>query len=67
LLHEGALVHDKQEEWLELCKQASVEQNPEKLSELVRRISDLLEAKDRRLQANSVKPNLGEGDRAQRS
>jgi hypothetical protein len=49
-------VRDQQEEWLELCKQASVEQDSEKLSVLVRRISELLEAKDKRLQASRVQP-----------
>jgi len=50
-------VRDHQE-WLELCRQASVEQDREKLFQLVRRINDLLEAKDKRLQtsASSVKP-----------
>jgi len=49
-------VRDQQEERLELCKQASVEQDSEKLSVLVRRISELLEAKDKRLQATRVQP-----------
>jgi len=31
-------VKDQQEEWLELCKQASVEQDREKLFHLVRRV-----------------------------
>jgi len=31
-------------EWLELCKQASAEPNPERLVPVVRRISDLMEA-----------------------
>ena len=53
-------MQDKQEEWLELCRQASVEQDPEKLFQLVRRISDLLEAKDQRLRARSVQPVLEE-------
>ncbi len=47
---------DHQEEWLELCQQASVEQDRDKLLLLVRRISELLEAKDKRLQASSVQP-----------
>ena len=48
---------DHQEEWLELCQQASVEQDRDKLLLLVRRISELLEAKDKRLQASSVQPD----------
>ncbi len=48
-------MRDQQEEWLELCKQASVEQDSEKLSVLVRRISELLEAKDKRLPPSYAK------------
>ena len=36
---------------MELCRQASVEQDPEKLFQLVCRINELLEAKDQRLRA----------------
>jgi hypothetical protein len=53
------IVQENEEEWLGLCREASVEQNPEKLSQLVRRISELLEARDRRLRrlrASSVQP-----------
>jgi hypothetical protein len=49
-------VREDQEEWLELCQQASVEQDREKLFQLIRRINELLEGKDRRLQPSSVKP-----------
>ena len=49
-------MRDHQEEWQELCQQASVEQDREKLLQLVRRINELLEAKDDRLQPSSVKP-----------
>jgi hypothetical protein len=45
-------VQDQQEEWLELCRQVSVEQDREKLFVLIRRINELLEAEDRRLQSN---------------
>lgn len=55
-------MRDQQEEWLELCKQASVEQDSEKLSVLVRRISELLEAKDKRLQASRVQPPPSKGN-----
>jgi hypothetical protein len=58
LPREGEGVKDHQEEWLELCKQASVEQDREKLLLLIHRINDLLEAKDKRLQATHVKPGL---------
>lgn len=49
-------MRDQQEEWLALCKHAAVEQDREKLVVLVRRISELLEAKDQRLQATNVQP-----------
>lgn len=42
-------MQEKTERWMELCKQAAVEQDPEKLMELVREINELLEAKERRL------------------
>jgi hypothetical protein len=35
---------DRQEEWLALCRQASVERDREKLLQLVRRINELLES-----------------------
>jgi len=38
------------ERWRELCQQAVVEQDSQKLLELIREINQLLEAKDRRLQ-----------------
>jgi hypothetical protein len=37
------------EHWKELCAQAAVEQNPEKLMELVKEINRLLEEKEARL------------------
>jgi hypothetical protein len=38
------------ERWRELCQQAVVEQDPQKLLQLIREINQLLEAKDQRLQ-----------------
>ena len=38
------------ERWRELCQQAAVEQDSQKLLQLIREINQLLEAKDRRLQ-----------------
>jgi hypothetical protein len=35
--------------WVELCQQASVEQDPEKLMELVKEITRLLDEKEERL------------------
>jgi hypothetical protein len=37
------------ERWMELCEQAAVEQDGEKLLKLVEQINDILEAKERRL------------------
>lgn len=37
--------YENEERWKELCRQATVEQDPEKLSQLVREINRLLEAK----------------------
>jgi hypothetical protein len=56
------LVRDQQEEWLELCRQVSVEQDREKLFQLVCRINELLEAKDKRLRSHDVRPpSKGDG------
>jgi hypothetical protein len=38
------------ERWRELCLQAAVEHDTEKLIQLIREINELLEAKERRLQ-----------------
>lgn len=54
-------MRDQQEEWLELCRQASVEQDREKLFQLVCRINELLEAKDKRLRASDVRPTSNGG------
>jgi hypothetical protein len=42
-------MQEKTERWKQLCAQAAVEQDPKRLSELVREINDLLEAKQKRL------------------
>lgn len=47
-------MREQQEEWMELCRQASVEQDPEKLFRLVCRINELLEAKDERLRSDAA-------------
>jgi len=49
-------MREQQEEWMELCRQASVEQDPNKLFRLVRRINELLEAKDKRLRSCAEEP-----------
>jgi hypothetical protein len=40
---------EKKERWMELCAQAAVEQDPQRLLELAKEINDLLEEKERRL------------------
>lgn len=45
---------DHEEEWQELCAQAAVEQDPEKLMDLIRRINTLLDAKDKRSRRNEA-------------
>jgi hypothetical protein len=50
-------MQDKKERWLELCAQAAIEQDPQKLIVLVKEISDLLEAKERRLGILPLKEN----------
>ena len=42
-------MRENTERWMELCKQAAVEQDPTKLLKLVQEINNLLEAKERRL------------------
>ena len=49
-------MRERQEEWMELCRQASVEQDPEKLFRVVCRINELLEAKDERLRSGVAEP-----------
>jgi hypothetical protein len=41
--------------WMELCQQASVEQDPEKLMELVKEITRLLDEKEERLRQERSK------------
>ena len=48
------------ERWMELCAKAAVEQDPEKLMELVSEILTLLEEKERRLGILPPKPDLKE-------
>jgi hypothetical protein len=40
------------ERWMELCAQATTEQDPQKLMELVKEINRLLAEKEARLKAN---------------
>jgi hypothetical protein len=44
-----------QPHWMELCQQASVEQDPEKLMELIQEINRLLDEKEERLRLERSK------------
>ena len=57
---------ETRDRWQKLCEQAAVEQDPEKLLELAREISALLDEKEQRLHhAKTVKlPNAGSDDHA---
>jgi hypothetical protein len=50
---------EKKELWMELCKQAAVEQDPEKLLKLVTEINRLLYEKQKRLKGSG--PTGGQG------
>src|SRR5947208_12252155 len=52
-------MRENEEEWLVLCRQASIEQDPNKLMRLVSQINDLLEAKNARLRGTSGKSESG--------
>jgi len=47
----------KKERWLELCKQASKEQDPEKLMKLVEEITRLLEERELQLRGKRSSTN----------
>ena len=42
-------MQEQTELWKQLCAQAAVEKDPKKLSDLVKQINELLEAKQKRL------------------
>jgi hypothetical protein len=48
--HKEKSLRERTEEWKELCRQAAVEQDPQKLLELTRRINELLIGKQHRLE-----------------
>ncbi len=48
------IMQDNTEEWLELCRQASVEQDGDKLVQLTTRITELLDQKHSRLNQTAV-------------
>jgi hypothetical protein len=52
-------MQDKTERWKELCAQAAIEQDPQRLLELAREINDLLLGKQRRLERPGDKVGQG--------
>jgi hypothetical protein len=46
-------MREHEEKWKDLCRQASVEQDPRKLSELIKEINELLAKKQGRLASRS--------------
>jgi hypothetical protein len=48
---------ETRERWMHLCEEAALEQDPEKLMELVREINRLLEEKEKRLLEKSKTPD----------
>jgi Icc-related predicted phosphoesterase len=53
------VVKDHQEEWQVLCEQAAREQDPARLTKLIQRICELLDAKQNRLQGKPPMPKDG--------
>ena len=49
------------EQWLKLCEQAAVEQDPEQLLELVSKINRLLLEKEETLKVNRARNDVPEG------
>ena len=54
-------MHD--ERWKTLCEKASTEQDPQKLLELVKEITDLLDQKHERPAVTRLEPSRSSGDR----
>jgi hypothetical protein len=52
----GPMQGANKERWKVLCEQAAIEQDSEKLHELIKEINRLLEEKDARLRGNPPKP-----------
>jgi hypothetical protein len=48
---------EKKEIWMHLCEQAAIEQDPDKLMDLIKQINQLLEEKEHRLMANLKGPD----------
>jgi hypothetical protein len=56
------LKDEEKEIWMHLCEQAAVEQDPDKLMDLIRKINKSLEEKERRLKRNLNDPNRNKGE-----
>ena len=48
---------EKRELWTHLCEQAAVEQDPDKLMDLIKQINQLLDEKERRLKQDLSNSN----------
>jgi len=48
---------EKKEIWMHLCEQAVIEQDPEKLMDLIKQINQLLEEKERQLKSDFKGPD----------
>jgi hypothetical protein len=48
---------EKKEIWMHLCEQAAIEQDPDKLMDLIKQINQLLEEKEHRLKGNLTGPD----------
>ena len=48
---------EKKEIWMHLCEQAAIEQDADKLMDLIKQINQLLEEKELRLKRNLNDPN----------
>jgi hypothetical protein len=53
---QGGRLREREAEWMELCRQAAVEQDPKKTLELTRQINELLIGKQRRLDQKAESP-----------
>jgi hypothetical protein len=57
MMREGFMRGDKKEKWMAICEQAAVEQDPQKLMELVAEIERLLAEKQDRLRNGKGQPS----------
>jgi hypothetical protein len=52
-------MEENREKWMELCAQAAIERDPEKLMQLIAQINQILEAKERSLKTSPPTTELG--------